>query len=240
MHDLAVALSERLVTSLPPERRQPELREIVAFGLEIGLGTLWELAVILAVAAWLGFLPEVALAVLAAGSFRLCAGGGHCTAYYRCLLSSIVTFNFLAWLAAFLAARSGTVFALGAWLSTAAVCFYAVYRWAPADTPRAPISASSRPRLRRLSFFCLAFWLALTLKFYFTGSGGSLFWAAILALLLQGYTISPSGYRFIAGLDKLLKFLLPLEKINGRRQKNVEEAHALHHDPGRHPGRGGR
>jgi len=197
-----------------PGAKDPERLEIVTYGLEIALGALVELLAIMGAALWLGIGPETAAALVTLLLYRFGSGGAHCTAYYRCLLSSVGALTLVGWGGRVLAGVLPGDVVLGFALLAFSVSLPAVWRWAPADTPANPVTS---PRRRRfLRNWALAFLGAWLLFVVVQGDwvGRELLYASALAVILQTITITPAGYRLMALLDHGLRWLLPLE---GRR-----------------------
>lgn len=190
-----------------------ERQEIVAYGLEVALGAVVEVLTIAGVSKALRIFPEVMTAFLTQGLYRFGSGGAHCTAYYRCLVSSLVFLTLAGWGGQWLQGvfpGGEVVFSIMAVMVSLPV----VRRWAPADTAANPIfSPRRRYWLRNLAFLFLGGWL-----FFMLIAVGrvkaSLLYASVLAVIIQTITITPAGYRWMAWLDKGLQRLLPLE---GRR-----------------------
>ncbi|MCL6447725.1 MAG: accessory gene regulator B family protein [Armatimonadetes bacterium] len=196
IHNLAVRLAAIIATELKIEER----RNVIAYGLEIIIGALVKLLSFIALPLALGVFPQVVAAALAGGVFRLAAGGAHCTAYYRCLVSSLATFTGTGALARCLAGYSlpleGIVAGAAVW------SFVIALRWAPADTPAKPIN---NPRQRRVlkiaSLLIVVIYFAAGL---FASFRADLLLAASFGLFIQAFTVTPAGYRFIDAVDRLL------------------------------------
>lgn len=90
IHQLAQKIAEYLSRELNTGGPR---QAVVAYGLEILLGGIVKLGAFVVVPAVLGILVQTWAALLASACFRLPAGGAHCTAYYRCLVGSLVTFS---------------------------------------------------------------------------------------------------------------------------------------------------
>ena len=65
---------------------------IYAYGAEVALGAVVKIIVAGTLAVILGILPIIALLIIATGVLRVVVGGAHCTAYYRCLIYSLISF----------------------------------------------------------------------------------------------------------------------------------------------------
>jgi len=196
IHDLAV----RLAAIVAAELKMEERRNVIAYGLEIIIGALVKLLFFTVLPLALGVFPQVAAAALAAGTFRLAAGGAHCTAYYRCLVSSLVTFTGAGALARCLAGYSLPLEEIVA--GVAVWSFVIALRWAPADTPAKPINNPRQRRVLRIaSLMIVVIYFAAGL---FASFRADLLLAASFGLFIQAFTVAPAGYRFIDAVDRLL------------------------------------
>ncbi|MGI9952334.1 accessory gene regulator B family protein [Moorellaceae bacterium AZ2] len=218
IHSIARLMAEGILSLSAQEEaasqgdKDGERLEIVAYGLEIALGAVVEVLAIIGVALSLGILPETAAALITQSLYRFGAGGAHCTAYYRCLLSSTGALALVGWGGRQLAQTlpAGGVVSLS--LLAFMVSLPAVCRWAPADTPANPISSPRRRTcLKNIALAFLGGWLVLVL--IAAGKArASVLYASTLAVMLQTLTITPAGYRLMAWLDEGLRRLLPLEE----------------------------
>lgn len=219
IHSIAKSMAYYILSQAAPtytllEEKESERQEIVAYGLEVALGAVVEVLAIAGVATALRMFPEVMAAFITQTLYRFGAGGAHCTAYYRCLISSVGALTLVGfgglWLEELYPGRGVIVFSILAVM----VSFPAVWRWAPADTPANPVyNPRRRYWLRNLAFIFLGCWLILIL-IAVGRVKDSLLYASVLAVIMQTITITPAGYRWMARLDKGLQRLLPLE---GRR-----------------------
>ncbi|QGP92988.1 Accessory gene regulator protein B [Neomoorella glycerini] len=209
IHHLAHRSAAYLVARLPEGQNKPEV-EVVAFGLEVALGTGLQFLVFMAAARYLGLLPEVLAALITMATYRLLAGGVHCSAYYRCLLLSLLTLIFLAYLGRWLAGALGGSLPLAV-LPVFAAGLAIARLWAPAATAAAPIiNPGRRARLKRACYWWLVLWLAIVSLGYYLGWPGSALASSLLALVFQSFALTPAGFVAVGRADGLLKRLLPL------------------------------
>jgi accessory gene regulator B len=197
IHDFAVKLG----TIIAAELKITERQAIITYGLEITIGALVKLICFLVLSLALGIFPQVITAVLASGVFRLAAGGAHCTAYYRCLVSSLITFLGIGALARYLANYS-----LPLEIIVTSVTIWSlviVLRWAPADTPAKPVtSPAQRKGLRLASGSIIGIYLATGLC---APLPADLILAISLGFFIQASTITPAGYHWIETVDRILE-----------------------------------
>ncbi|KYH32528.1 accessory gene regulator ArgB-like protein [Neomoorella mulderi] len=217
IHQLAHSGAAYLVARLPEGQNKPQV-EVVAFGLEVTLGASLQLITFVAVAWYLGLLPEMMAALITMATYRLLAGGVHCSAYYRCLILSLLTLVLLACLGRWLAGILGGSLMVGV-VPVFAASLVIAWRRAPADTAAAPIiNPVRRARLKKACYLWLVLWLAVVSLGYYLGWPGSTLASSLLALVFQGFALTPPGFAVVGRADGLLKRLLPLDKkLEGRR-----------------------
>lgn len=210
IHQLAHDGAVYLVTRLPAGRNNKPEVEVVAFGLEVALGGLLQLAVFIIVAWCLGLVPEMLVALATMASYRLPAGGVHCSAYYRCLLLSLLTLITLAFLGGGLALAVEGYFPVLVVAVFAANLVIARYR-APAAVPAAPIiNPRRRSRLKQIAYLWLTGWLLIMLAGFYLGWPPNILVSSLLALVVQGLALTPAGFAIIGQADSLLKRFIPL------------------------------
>ncbi|GEA15086.1 MAG: hypothetical protein PWR22_269 [Moorella sp. (in: firmicutes)] len=209
IHRLARSSAAYLVARLPDGQNKPEV-EVVAFGLEVALGASVQLLVFMATAWYLGLLPEMMAALITMATYRLLAGGVHCSAYYRCLILSLLTLIILAHLGRWLAGALGGSLPVVVLLVFAASLVIA-WRRAPAESAAAPIiNPVRRSRLKKACYLWLVLWLATVMLGYHLGWRSSLLASSLLALVFQDLALTPFGFAAVGRADGVLKRLLPL------------------------------
>ncbi len=174
--------------------------------MEVLLGGIVKTAVFLIVPAVLGILPQTWAALLGSGLFRLPAGGAHCTAYHRCLISSLGIFSLIG-----LTVKEIVNFPLPTgviFLLTLGAAALAVFLWGPADTEARPVAGASQRKKRRLWAYgvLLAYlfsWLVLDIP-------KEVVLAVSFGLAVQSITITPFGFKMMACLDKLMSAVFGL------------------------------
>jgi accessory gene regulator B len=183
---------------LPDERVEP-----LRFGLEIITGSLIKGLFIFVLAWTLNLVTEVATALFVGSTFRLLAGGAHSTGYGRCLFLGLTVYLVTGWVAATYGSilpPHGLIYLLAAGFL---LCCFAVLWWAPGKVPGKRLTSPKRRQFKALSILYLALWLGGAV--YLAGHGyASLALAGLLALLAQGFSLTPVGYRLIERYDSLL------------------------------------
>ncbi|BBB93430.1 MAG TPA: accessory gene regulator B family protein [Methylomusa anaerophila] len=184
-------------------------RETVRFGVEYCLVVLVNLVVIIGMARWLGITPYVLAAMVTTVALRLVSGGAHCSTFFRCLVLGTVVMVGAGQLAALIGIWASPALLLVLAGISAVGGFYAVYKWAPADTPANPIvSTAKRASYRRLSYIFIAVWGAMVSAGVLWGGNSPLVAGLVLAssggICWQSFSITPAGYRFIAAVETLV------------------------------------
>lgn len=208
IHQLAQISAGFLVGRLPEGKNKPEV-EVVAFGLEVALGGIFQLLVF-AVAAWyLEMVPEMGAALLTMATYRLVAGGAHCSAYHRCLLLSLVTLAMCAYTGRWLAAFSINIAFFIVLLTV--LSLVTAYCWAPATTPAAPIiNPKRRLVLKTACYIWLLVWSVLMFAGIYLNWPITVLGSSMAALVIQDINLTPAGYAFLGWVDNLMSRILPL------------------------------
>lgn len=191
-----------------------EQEEVILFGLRVLAN---QAAALVAVAAlgWLaGALGPTLLAVGAAGSVKVFAGGAHAGRSRTCVLLGAACFVPAGWAAARLgpALAAAPAAALGAATSLGALA--AVWAWAPQESPGKPLASPEHRRaMRRASFAALTLWLAALAILAVRGWGPAAAdpgpWRALTlgglaGLAWQALSLSPAGHRLAGLADRIL------------------------------------
>ena len=169
-------------------------------------GTISIIAIII-VGWFLGVLKLAVTAAFTAGGLRMASGGAHSTRALNCTILGMVISPGIAFLVKHLLADlpgSGLIYLC---IFTALVALTAIRKYAPADTPNKPITNPvQRRQLRRISTGLVILWLAVVLfttirhkiglQPYLTASALSIIW--------QSFSLTPIGYRAMAGFDRLM------------------------------------
>lgn len=200
LRQIATGLSLYLVRQVDlPEERVDSLR----FGLEIIIGSLIKGIILFALAGALNILIEVTVALVVGSAFRLLAGGAHCTGYVRCLFLGLTVYLVTGWVAKSYGLLISSHLLIFLVLSVFLLCFLIVIRWAPGEVPGKKLTSSKHRQFKVLSLLYLFLWLGTTL--YLAAQGySSLVLAGLLALLAQGFSVVPIGYRLIDWYDSIL------------------------------------
>jgi len=107
IHTSAINIAEILSRELKLDKKRTS---IVSYGLEVILGGVIKLFVFITFPLALGVFTQFIAANLASGFLRLFSGGVHCTAYYRCLITSTTVFLIIAFVSKHLFIYIGSVY----------------------------------------------------------------------------------------------------------------------------------
>ncbi|MBO8169163.1 MAG: accessory gene regulator B family protein [Thermoanaerobacteraceae bacterium] len=182
---------------------ETEKLAVLVYGTEVLLGGIIKLAA-LAISSFLLGIPHlVAVQVVSAGFIRTLSGGAHCTAYYRCLLSSLLIFLGMGY-SLKLGLPHLTVLSNHYMLFCFLVSFYWIYRWAPVPPDNKPLR-TDRDRLVRKAWTIIAV-LIIMAALIMVGTAKWWVWAITFSILWQCFTLTPFGQKFFYRLDKMLVF----------------------------------
>lgn len=175
--------------------------DMIAYGMEVFLGSLLKMTVLFTLAIILGTPYEAAVILLVSGSLRTLSGGVHCTAYYRCMVTGTIVMLALgilvkACLSLFLNHSALILILL---LSSA---LYLYWQYSPQAPNNKPISDKTTERKIRLLTVSLALIYALVAVYFGTGSRTS--WSIATGMLWQAITLTGPGYKLISFFDNLL------------------------------------
>jgi accessory gene regulator B len=146
---------------------------------------------------------EVAILLIVTGLIRTLSGGAHCSAYYRCLLTSVFIFTVLGYSIKIYytsITQLPPIILLG--ILVLSICLYWIY------SPQAPTSKPFKDKKMELTFrrHTLLTVLILSITAIVLGTDRLTAWVISFALLWQSFTLTPAGYRFIGLCDILLTF----------------------------------
>ena len=202
IHELSVRCAAYLARELVTDHIQENR---MAFGLELFLGELIKLILVIIVSLLLGILPEVLTVTLTAGFLRLASGGEHCTAYYRCLIGGVTCFLVLGGIAHVLYPLLGHLDLLLIVVTGTVISTALLYLYAPGDTANKPIdTAEEKSRFKRWSLIIAGLYFVLMITMITIPRTEILVLPILIGTMEQSFTVTPWGYRFIHGVDRLL------------------------------------
>ncbi len=68
-----------------------EEAEYLSYGAEILIGSIFKLSILFFAAIMMDVVLEVIVLLIVTGLVRTLSGGAHCSAYYRCMVTSLLT-----------------------------------------------------------------------------------------------------------------------------------------------------
>lgn len=180
---------------------RPDQTDFLAFGAEILLGSILKLSTLCLVAALLGETLVVAILLGVTGLVRILSGGAHCTAYYRCLITSISVFIVLGCIIKnsypYLSLLPPIVL-----IAIIGLSVYIYWRYSPQAPPNKPFKDDKAKYAFRL--YSLIAVAALSTIAIIFGTSSMVAWTIVFSLLWQAFTLTAMGHRFISSLDTLL------------------------------------
>lgn len=202
MPDISVhALGYRVGTCVANVIAKPNQAAMLGYGAEILLGSVFKVAILFLIAAFLGMVFEVSVLLLVSGLIRTLSGGAHYSAYYRCLVTSVLIIASLGYMikvmSSFLQGLPDLILAGVLMLS---FCLY--WRYAPQAPLNKPLkSKAMKDKFRKLTLILA---LLLSILSIIVGPGNIISWVIAFGLLWQAFTLAPSGNVLIKKLDILL------------------------------------
>lgn len=177
--------------------------EFLSYGAEILVGSIVKLSILFFIAVIMDVILEVTVLLFVTGLIRTLSGGAHCSAYYRCLLTSVLIFTALGYLIKniypFIKLLPAAVF-LG--ITVLSICLYWFY------APQAPSNKPFKSKKMESTFrwYSLIAVVTLSIISIALGTDSLIAWVMAFALLWQAFTLTPAGHRFIGLWDILLTF----------------------------------
>jgi accessory gene regulator B len=175
--------------------------EFLSYGAEILVGSIVKLSILFFIAVIMDVILEVTVLLFVTGLIRTLSGGAHCSAYYRCLVTSVLILTALGYsiknIYPFIKLLPAAVF-LG--ITVFSICLYWFY------APQAPSNKPFKSRKMELTFrwYSLIAVVTLSIISIALGTDSLIAWVIAFALLWQAFTLKPVGYRFIGLWDIIL------------------------------------
>ena len=204
MHDFSIhKLGQAVGQYVAKKVSNLERAEYLAFGAEILLGSIVKLCSLFFIAAMLDIVREVIILLVVTGTIRTLSGGAHCSAYYRCLVTSVSILTVLGYTvkAIFPLIRQFPTIVL---VGIIALSIYLYWRYAP----KAPLNKPFESRAKEMAFrrYTLISVVTLSIISIVLGANSLIGWTMVFALLWQAFTLTSVGHMFIGSWDVLLTF----------------------------------
>ena len=199
-------------THIAKKVNKPEKANQLSYGAELLIGGAVKTTILLVASIILGIVTEVILLVLVVAGMRALSGGAHCTAYYRCLIASVIIFVSIGY-------AIKIIYPLLSILSPAVlggiIFLYIYLYWCYG--PQAPVNKPFQNEAVEAAFrrHTLMAVLILSLVSIMLGVKSLISWIIVIGLLWQAFTLTNSGHKCIKFIDDLLDY----EKDGG--EKNV-------------------
>jgi accessory gene regulator B len=179
--------------------------EVISFGLYTFFNTVAGFAAIIIVGYLLGALEQSLTAAVTSAIFRSVSGGAHSVRLRNCTILGAIVSPGIGVICKWVSPRFPDLALLSIVVVVWLLSLISVSKFAPADTPKRPITRpDERIKFRRLSFAFLLIWiLAISMAAVMKLSHG-LILASTLGLLWQAHSITPGGYRLVKRFDQLL------------------------------------
>lgn len=178
-----------------------EQAEYLSYGAEILIGSIFKLGILFFIAIALDVVLEVTVLLLVTGLIRTLSGGAHCSAYYRCLITSVLTLSALGCTIKIIYPFI-MLLPIGILIGIIALSAYLYWCYAP----QAPLNKPFNSRKKELAFlwYTLIAVMIISTISIILGTNSLIAWIMAFALLWQAFTLTPVGHGFIRLLDILL------------------------------------
>ncbi|HHT94935.1 MAG TPA: accessory gene regulator B family protein [Clostridiaceae bacterium] len=204
MNEISIhKIGQALGTYVSKKVSRADQTEVLSFGAEILVGCIIKLCILFSFAFIMDIALEVVILLIVTGIIRTLSGGAHCSAYYRCLATSVFIFTVLGY-----SIKVNYPFIRQlhpAILLGILVLTFSLYWIYP---PQAPSDKPFKDKKIELVFrwYTLIAVLVFSITAIVLGSNSLPAWIISFALLWQAFTLSPVGHRFIGLCDILLTF----------------------------------
>jgi accessory gene regulator B len=174
------------------------------FGLELVLGAILQFFLILCIAALLGVGLETMVVLLAAALFRRHSGGAHCSAYYRCTLTSITVFPILGFSVRYFPATYLPYYLIALVIISGVL----IYTRVPVDNPTRPITDRNQISLMKIySAVMLVFLIIAALLGAYIFKQPQIAISIIVGVLWQTFMLTDWGHGVIHRIDRCFEYL---------------------------------
>jgi accessory gene regulator B len=197
IHKLSYLLAGYIGSQLTLENKKIP---IVAYGLEVLMGGLFKLIIFTLISTLFGVFTQFLVAYLAGAALRLPSGGVHCSAYYRCLLTTLFIYTAISFIAVSFSSYPlpyDTILYITLFLT-----LFLFMKLSPVDVAEKPIrSPLRRKRLKLIS--CLVVLLFFPVH-YFWQPENDILLVIIATALFQNFTLTAAGKKFFNFLDNYI------------------------------------
>ncbi|MFX0547970.1 accessory gene regulator ArgB-like protein [Hathewaya histolytica] len=181
-------------------------KAILKYGITIATSTILGVVASLSLAALLGNFFHVFIMIVSMMIYRSFSGGGHCSTMLRCTIFSTILVNLLCIFSELLLNFNLiNYFYFTIEFLILLFSIWAIYNYAPADTPAKPIKKKEKKeKLKKLSFVYIIVWYCFSISwFYIKADVSKISFYISIGILWQTFSITPLGYKFLNDMDKL-------------------------------------
>jgi len=208
MNLLAKKLAHLLVENTNNYYAEDEIR----YGLEIALGALFQIILIIMAAVPLGVGQEAMAIIAAAGLYRRYTGGPHCQAYYRCTITSLVTYILMSYISKYISDLFLPIYTI----FTTVLSLLVIHHLVPVDNPtNTIIDESLKKKMKVQSYLVLLLLVTASIWTGYFLKQKPIALALLLGILWQNFTLLPWGHVYIQLWDQ---FFERIEKIFTREE----------------------
>lgn len=191
-------LAKKLAHMLFKYANGPFFEDEIRYGIEIALGALFQIVVILVVAQLLGVGQEVLAIIITAVLYRRYTGGPHCSTYYRCTITSLITFITLGFLTEYIPADYLPVYIICLAIGSVLV----IKSYVPVDNPINVFTDELRKKKKQQSGLILLL-LQVIIVIGYLLTQKLIVISILLGLLWQNFTLMPFGQTYVHLCDQL-------------------------------------
>lgn len=197
IHNCSVNLARRISNELDFDKKR---FKIIAYGLEIIIGGCLKLFAYILIPLILGIFQIFMFAYLSAAFLKLFSGGVHCSAYYRCFISTLLVFLTIGETARYLSGFELPYLEIF-WLSLT-ITFFVFVKLSPVDVKEKPIKSEFRRKI--LKIVSLAMLLVYFLIFNVWNPGSDIILACSISILFHAFTLTRTGFAFFKFVDQII------------------------------------
>lgn len=189
-----------------------EKTDLMTYGLEMIIGESFKFLILLFISFYLGLLNVTLLILLAALPFRFISGGGHCTTFMRCSVTTISVYLALSILAQKIYSLIDfSKFILGLPVLVG-IALLVILLWVPGTKDNLNLeSVNQQIKYKVYSIIYLVIWLmgyGLLVLIKADHTDKYLMYTCI-GIMWQVIFVSPLGYLFLAILEKTFNLIKP-------------------------------
>lgn len=193
-------------------------KDILKYGITITISTITGYIGSLVLAYLLGNFFSVLILILSMTLYRGLSGGAHLSTMIRCTIFSSILINVICIISQYILGLNFDITIY--FIIEFAILLYSIwslYNYAPADTHEKPIKKiGKREKLKKLSFVYIIVWYYFDICWlYMKNSVNEILFHISMGILWQTFSITPLGYKFLRGINKIFSLFNIKNKIRG-------------------------